>query len=164
MNPVKASTTARNRPWTLGSRPGSNGLSVTPASPPLASTITSSSVIAATLATPITSCVRVEILMSRSAIAVSSAIRIRNHQNQPSEPKWMPTWASITWLRKKPEMIITNEIPAANPPAYSQPPMKPPSAPSPREVYVYRPPALAIRRVKRTITEARHRLPAPATM
>jgi hypothetical protein len=29
-------------------------------------------------------------------------------------------------------------------------------------VYAYRPPACAIRRVKRTITEARHRLPTPA--
>jgi hypothetical protein len=164
MKPVNASTTARNRPCTLGSWPGSNGLSVTPASLPLASTITSSNVIAATLPTPITSWVRVETRTSSSAITVSTAIRIKNHQNQPSLPKLMCTCADITWFMKKPEITITNEIPAAKPPKYSQPAMKPPPEPSPRDEYVYTPPALAIRRVKRMATEARQRLPAPATM
>ena len=114
MKPVKASTTPRNRPCTLGSRPGSNGASVSPESPPLASTMNSSSRIAATLATPITSWVRVEMRMSSSAIAASAASRIRKHQNQPVVPRWMPTWASSTSLRKKPEITITNEVPTAN--------------------------------------------------
>src|SRR5947199_4490947 len=42
--------------------------------------------------------------------------------------------------------------------------MKPPFRLRPRAMYVYTPPALASRAVNRTITEARHRQPAPATM
>jgi hypothetical protein len=37
---------------------------------------------------------------------------------------------------KKPEITITNEVPAANAQPYSQPAMKPASEPRPRAVYV----------------------------
>src|SRR5713226_1381775 len=96
MKPVKAKTTARNSPCVDGSFDGLSGCSVTPESPPLASTMIASSRIAATPKAPTTSCNLVVRRMSRNANTSRPARSSRKHVNQPGcQPVWFVNRADM---------------------------------------------------------------------
>src|SRR5581483_5312995 len=159
MKPVNVSTTARKRLFVEVAFAGLSGANVKPESPPFAAITIASSRIAPTPIAAAISWMRVEMRMSRKARSASAPRKTKNHAYQCH---LIPVCADIAIDTKNEPITRTNEMPTAKPPPYSQPPRKPALGLRPREMYVYRPPALAIRRVKRTITDARHRLPTPA--
>src|ERR671930_367264 len=82
MKPVKAKTTARNKPCVDGSFAGLSGWAVTPESPPFAKTMMASSRIAATPAAPSNNWVRVDSRMSKNEKSSNPPSRKKKHWNQ----------------------------------------------------------------------------------